>query len=124
MAIQEYLTDYMTKDGVELSTSLSLFHDAATHIKNYPSTAADTGTVGRTAQHFLQRVLNSLSGQSEISATQAASSLLGMSSQSFSAKFSYLYIKPAVDFVLANTDMLPGMLYFVCYGDLLIHFVR
>jgi hypothetical protein len=61
-----YLLKYLTKDGVALSNSLSVLRAARIHIDQFPSVAADTGTTQRTGQHFLTRVVNSLSGQSEV----------------------------------------------------------
>jgi hypothetical protein len=68
-----YLVKYLTKDKTELSASLVVLLDARKHIDKYPSVADDTGTAIRTTQHFLIRVLNSLSGMSEYGAPQAAS---------------------------------------------------
>ena len=104
-----YLVKYMTKDSVALSTSLSILHSAMQHVKKYPSIAEDTGTAKRTAQHFLLRAINLLSGQSEVSATQAAASLLGMTSQSFSCKFAYLYIRPAINYIFLQQGDTEGI---------------
>jgi hypothetical protein len=101
-----YLLKYLTKDGVQLANSLAVLHSARQHIEQYPSIAVNTGTTQRIGQHFLLRCINSFSGQSEVSSTQAAASLLGMNSQTFSTNFIYLYIKPAIEFVIQQQNIL------------------
>ena len=97
-----YLVKYLTKDSVALTNSLSIIHDARKHVEKYPSTAKDTGTTIRKGQSFLQRIINSLSGQTEVSATQAAASLLGMSSSMCSTAFIFVYINSAIAYARAK----------------------
>jgi hypothetical protein len=65
-----YLVKYLTKDKTELSASLVVLLDACKQVDQYPSVADDAGTAIRMTQHFLVRVLNSLSGMSEYGAPQ------------------------------------------------------
>jgi hypothetical protein len=73
-----YVCSYLAKSPTEIRSLLSLLHDAAKHIEEYPSTADDSGTAERTTIHFIQRVLNSLNGSQEYSNTQATAALLGV----------------------------------------------
>ena len=72
-----YCMDYVTKNTCELESCLSLAAAANRHVRDYPSTAEDSGTEPRTAQHFLNRLLNSKLGLEEFSSMQAAGVLLG-----------------------------------------------
>ena len=66
-----YQIKYLSKDSVEISAASSVLIDAHQHIKDYASTADDSGTVDRTAKHFVQRIVNS--ADMELEAVQAAS---------------------------------------------------
>lgn len=91
-----YLTKYFSKDAVALTNILSLLYEAFNRVKAQPSVASNSGTKERTGQHMLTRLLNNLSGMIEVSAMQAASSLLGKSSTSCSHSFWYCFINQAV----------------------------
>ena len=69
-----YLTKYLSKDAVRLSTCISVLLDARQHIKCFASVAADTGTATRTAQYYVARVLNNLGGMVELSDTMVVHS--------------------------------------------------
>lgn len=97
-----YLTKYLCKDGIALSNSLAVLRSAKLHIDKYPSVAADSGSTSRTGSHFLTLVVNCLSAQSEVSATQAAASELGMEAQIFSHDFVSVYIHPAMEHVISE----------------------
>ena len=71
---------FMTKDFVCLTNSVNIINDALRKIRQYPSTAEDSGCLfwfsTRTATHFLQRLSNGLVGKTDLSATPAAAHLL------------------------------------------------
>ena len=92
-----YMCKYMVKDQYELAASLSVIADARAHIEDYPSMAEDAGSSIRTAQHFLQRMLNA--SLAELAPTQAAAICLGMESSAHSHSFVNAYIWDAVRLV-------------------------
>jgi hypothetical protein len=91
-----YLVKYITKDSTPLATSLSVVHAAMKDIEAYPSVADDSGQPQRTGQHLLQRILNKLSGASEVSAEQAAAELIGCPAHQSTHSFEYLFVRAAV----------------------------
>jgi len=76
-AIIFYMLKYMTKDSTALTQSLSCIIAAGKHIQKHKSTAPDSGTLIRTARHFIIRTLNNLSGIAEFSQSLCAAALLG-----------------------------------------------
>ena len=94
-----YLMEYMTKDATEMKNILSLVHEANIQSTKYKSQADDWDTDERKATKFLSCINNKLSAKSEMSAIMAAAGVLGMKSYICSHQFSYLYIRPAIDFV-------------------------
>ena len=76
-----------------------IINDTLKHIREYPSTAEDSGTATRTACHFLQRVINNLSGKIQLSATQAPVHLLNMPSALSLSYFFIVFFWPAVSAV-------------------------
>ena len=93
---------YMVKDAYALQASLSVLLDARQHIQDYPSRAEDSGVNTRTAQHFLQRVLNS--STAELATTQAAAIVLGVPSANHSHTFVYACVWDAIRLI----DVLRG----------------
>jgi hypothetical protein len=81
---------YLAKDANSPAHILSVLMDARAHVALHPSVADDSGTVLRTAMHTLTRVMNTLNGVSEVSATTAALCLLGGANEFFSHGFWYL----------------------------------
>ena len=77
---------------------LSLLHDARQHIVQYPSEAEDAGTPLRTTVHLLQRMLNSLHGKEEYSASQATGALLGFKAENHLTPGAPLFAPSAVKF--------------------------
>lgn len=75
-----YLLKYVTKPSIAITHSLSLISHARRTIEKHPSVAEDTGTERRTAMHFLNRVVNKISGTVEISASFASLAILGKGS--------------------------------------------
>ena len=75
---------------------LSLLHDARQHIAQHPSSAEDSGTPLRTTVHLLQRMLNSLHGKEEYSASQATGALLGFKAENHLTPGTPLFANSAV----------------------------
>ena len=86
-----YTSKYCSKDPYELSSTLSLFHQAQISMRKWGSTAADAGTAARNAKCLLQKVLNKI-GNIEVSAQQAADAMLGNESFFSTHKFRYVFI--------------------------------
>lgn len=91
-----YVLKYVTKPPSKLAHTLSLLHHARRTIELQPSKAADTGTVipGRlgTGMHYLNRIVNQLSGAIKISALMAAVEIQGMPAELCSDSFSVAYV--------------------------------
>ena len=94
-----YLAPYIGKSKVQLATCLTSLNNALQHVKKYPSTADDTGTNKRTAQHILTRTINSLNLKMEVCDTQAVLGLLDGGSQIKSHFFQYYGAQDAVNYV-------------------------
>ena len=62
-----YLCPYMGKLKFPLQDCLVILEQALKHVKDFPSVAKDTGTNERTSKHILQRCLNKLNLQMELS---------------------------------------------------------
>jgi hypothetical protein len=75
-------------------SSVTVINDALKHVRIHRSEADDSGTSQRTATHFLQRVINSLTGKIELSATQAAAHLLKMPSFLSSTTHCFCFYAP------------------------------
>ena len=84
-----YTSKYCSKDPFELSSTLSLFHQAQISMRKWGSTAADAGTAARNAKCLLQKVLNKI-GNIEVSAQQAADAMLG--NDSFFSTHTYRFV--------------------------------
>ena len=95
-----YMLKYMTKDSVSLTNSVTVINDALRNIRQYPSTAEDSGTPMRTTTHFLQRLVNGLVGKIELSAPQAAAHLLNMPSAIRTTNFCYCFVRAAINAVV------------------------
>lgn len=91
-----YLLKYMTKDSVSLTNSVTVINDALKHVRIHRSLAENSGTSQRMATHFLQRVINSLTGKIELSATQAIAHLLNMPSFLSSTTHCFCFIVAAI----------------------------
>jgi hypothetical protein len=99
-----YLLKYVTKPPAELAHSLSLLYNARKIVEQYPSRAEDSGTVLRTGMHYLNKVINKLSGAIEISAPMAAAAILGMPAETCSDTFWVAYVTAAVKYVKAHDE--------------------
>ena len=73
-----YIIKYITKDAVPLAHCASLAAASRRYIDINPSLAEDRDTDIRRAKYFVQRLTNSLTGLTEVSISQAASSLMGL----------------------------------------------
>lgn len=78
------------KTDVELKRCLPLFLYAKRHVNKHQSSAEDAETPQRQVTFFLQRIINSISGSVEVSDTQMALALLGMSPTQCSTTFSWV----------------------------------
>ena len=95
-----YIGPYINKNGVEVIDSLPLlFYEAYKHAIQYPSVADDSVTDKRFVQHVLTRVLNKMNSQIEVSDTQAAAALLGLSARLCSESFAFYDAKGYQNFV-------------------------
>jgi len=97
-----YIGPYINKDGVKITDALPIFMKAHEHALNFPSVADDSGTSKRHVQHVLTRVINKMNSLIEVSDTQIACSLLGMSAGLCSDEFVPCDIKAYLDFVIAE----------------------
>ena len=97
-----YVVKYVTKDKVALSSSLTVLLAAQKHIEDYPSRAENTGDPTRTAQHFVQRVCNSVAGMAEYGAAQAAEIALGHQASWVSHEFTYVWPWDLMSWVIAD----------------------
>ena len=86
-----YTSKYCSKDPFQLSSTLSLFHQAQISMRKWGSTAADAGTASRNAKCLLQKVLNKI-GNIEVSAQQAADAMIGNDSFFSTHTFRYVFI--------------------------------
>ena len=84
-----YLIPYQGKTKFDFHQSLTILDKALHHTKICPSTSSDTGTLRRTTKHILQRTLNRMHLQMEISDYQIAAALLELPSLILSDRFSY-----------------------------------
>ena len=82
-----YMVKYLTKDSTALGSCLSTLLDVHRNAQRWESTAEDSGTRPRNALWFLQKCVNRF--HKEISATQAASLLLGDKAHISSNSFHY-----------------------------------
>jgi hypothetical protein len=83
---------------IKLTNCLPAILESARHIQKYPSVAEDSGTDHRSAQHWVTRTLNSLTGQSEYAQALCASTLLGYTSTICSHSFSYCFLNRAINY--------------------------
>ncbi|EPZ36432.1 DNA helicase PIF1, ATP-dependent domain-containing protein [Rozella allomycis CSF55] len=92
-----YLLKYLTKDSVELGSTLTVIRDALLYVNSNPSQAEDTNTdPNRFGKYFLQRLQNRITGLVEISDTQAAAYLLGLPASSCTHSFTYCFALSAI----------------------------
>ena len=97
-----YLSSYMAKNKTVLAHTLTVFEKALQHVtsRNGSSTAEDTGTVIRTAQHFITRTLNQLDLTAEISDSQATSSILGLQTEMSTERFRLFGVHEALNYAV------------------------
>lgn len=105
-AVLFYLLKYITKDSVELTSTISVLSEAQKHIEKHPSQAIDNDTNTRYGKYFLERIVNNLCGMMEVSDTQAASALIDMPSTLTTTNFQYCFIYPAINNVKTSISIL------------------
>jgi hypothetical protein len=93
-----YLIQYIFKDAVPLVHAVALAAAARRHIDTHPSLAEDCDSAERRTKYFVQRLTNSLTGLTEVSAPQAAASLMGLSSMVSTTHTTFCFIKGAMHF--------------------------
>jgi hypothetical protein len=91
-----YLIKYVTKNPTELANTISVIFHCQRKIKEYPY---DAGSPERNALYLLNKIINALSSQSEVSAMMASASLLGMPARMSSHTFWYCFIWPAIRYL-------------------------
>lgn len=91
-----YLLKYITKDKMALTNSLSVLKYALEKVNTHESKAEDKGTDLRTGKYLLSVAANRITGMTEVAATQAAVSLLGMPAQEGSAKTAFVHVASAI----------------------------
>jgi hypothetical protein len=94
-----YQLKYITKQLTEITNTLSVLYQSKKLVNKYPSKADDSGTPERNAAYLLNKVINTLSTQTEVSAMMAAASLMGMPSHMCSHTFWFCFIWPAIRFL-------------------------
>ena len=94
-AVVHYMVKYMTKDSTSLNNVLPLIWEAQQTTVKFGSTAPDKAEASRVFKFLTTRILNNLSGRQEISASQAASALMGYGSTLSSSGFWLCYHEPA-----------------------------
>ena len=96
--VVQYLVNYVTKQSAQLAVVASLVAAARRHTIIYPSLAEDSNTPIREARYLITRLLNNISGMSEISTPQAAGSLMGLSPMTSTTLTKYCFIKGAMNY--------------------------
>jgi hypothetical protein len=71
-----YIANYVCKNKVIISHTLTAMEKAIVDVQEHPSVANDTGTTRRYVQHMFAKVLNQLNKSIQISDTQMALTLL------------------------------------------------
>ena len=74
-----YIGPYVDKNETPLAESLDIVYEANEHAKKHPSIAEDTGSNPRFFQYVMTNIVNRLGSFMEMSDTQAAGALSGLS---------------------------------------------
>ena len=109
-AVVYYMVNYMTKDSTALNNVLPLIWEAQQTTVTYGSTAPDKAEASRVFKFLTTRILNNLSGRQEISASQAASSLMGYGSIVTSSGFWLCHHEPARQEMLRDLGLDPSQI--------------
>ena len=75
-----YIAPYISKNNVPIAECISTIKTSLKKVKEYPSTAKDTGTDDRDTIYFMQKLINQLDAKMEVSDVQASAAVLGMKS--------------------------------------------
>ena len=92
-----YVFKYITKNEYKHTASLALFHETLLRVREYPSRAANAGTVQRNAQYFVTVHANKIQGKEEISVAMAAAAILGYAGEIFSHHSQLVYTQSAME---------------------------
>ena len=101
-----YLSSYLSKDKVPLSSILVVMSSAFRKCLLYHSKASDNGERGRNTLYFLQKSTIALGAEMEISDQQAVAALLGIQSDFSSELAQPVYASAAVAFMLRHVGVL------------------
>jgi hypothetical protein len=96
--VVQYLVNYITKHSAPLAVLASTVAGARRHNIRFPSTAEDGDTPLRQTKYLVARVTNNITGMSEVSTSQAAGSLMGLSPMTSTQFTMYCFIKGAINF--------------------------
>jgi hypothetical protein len=96
--VVQYLVNYITKHSAPLAVVASLVAAARRHTIRFPSTAEDGATELRQTKYLVTRVINNITGMSEVSTCQAAGSLMGLLPMTSTQYTQYCFIKGAINF--------------------------
>ncbi len=96
--VVQYLIKYITKHCAPLAVVAPLVAAARRDTIRNPSTAEDGDTPIQMTKYLVNRVVNNITGMSEVSTCQAAGSLLGLSPMTSSQFTTYCFIKGAMNF--------------------------
>ena len=94
-----YVGPYVDKNKTPLAESLDVVYEAIEQAKKYPSIAEDKSTNARFLQYVLTKILNKLGSLMEISDTQAAAVLLGLSVSICSESFLVCDIETCINMI-------------------------
>lgn len=104
-AVLMYLIKYICKDGAELSNSITVVRDCLEHINQYPSRMPAEQDRNPAMRPFLQcmsRIINTLNGAAEVSASAAAYTLLGGKSIICPEHYHFAFVPAAVEACLES----------------------
>ena len=99
VAVDEYLSTYLLKDAVGLTTGVSVLLTAYDHINQYESRAKDKDTEQRKGMYFVERVVNAFTGAMEYSKPIMVLASLGRQSFVTSEKYWYSFPHELIGFV-------------------------
>jgi hypothetical protein len=97
-----YIANYVCKNKVIISHTLTAMEQAIVDVQEHPSVANDTGTTRRYVQHMFAKVLNQLNKSIQISDTQMALTLLNTGIEITSDSFRHFGADYSVNFFLQH----------------------
>ena len=109
-AAANYLGPYVNKNKTPLIDALDIVWDSIQHAQKYPSIAEDNDRDKRFVQYVMTRILNKLNSLQEISDTQAAAALLGLTVSLCSENFKVFDISSYIKYISNETKRLTQMM--------------